>query len=239
MESNLTDKCVWVTGGSEGVGALLVQELVERHARVVALARQDDKLQALKSRFDGKMLIAAVDVSDEKAVEGVFREMDHLQYQPDILINNAGVGSFAHIEETEVAEWRRMLDVNLTGAFLMSRQAIPRMKAKGGGTILNMNSVAGLHPFRNGAAYCASKYGLTGLTAVMREELRKQKIRIIGVHSGAIASSWWEKIPNSENLPYDHMLQPEDVVSSILHALELPDHAVQEEIVLRYVGGNF
>ncbi len=239
MNSRLEGKTAVITGASEGIGKRLVEQMAIRDVHVYALARRKDALEAVAQSAGGRVEAFSVDVSDPGQVEGFFKGLDNCGVIPDILVNNAGVGSFDHVEDTPIEEWDRMIAVNLSGAFYMVKHAVRLMKQRRSGTILNVNSVAGKQPFKNATAYCASKYGLTGLTAVMREELRKLNIRVIGIHPGAIASTWWEKFPDPDSKPFDRMLQVDDVVDSILNALELPDHAVQEEIVIRFVGGNF
>lgn len=238
MNSILENKTAIVTGASEGIGRRLCEALSERACKTIAIARRKQVLEEIAAEYEN-VIPKAVDVSDAGAVEALYLELEREGHVPDILVNNAGVGSFDYIEETPVSEWDRMIAVNLSGPFYMSRGAVKLMKPMRNGTIINVNSVAGKQPFKNASAYCASKFGLTGLTSVMREELRKLNIRVIGVHPGAVASSWWEKLPDPDSKPFERMLQVQDVVDSILGALELPAHAVQEEIVMRFVGGNF
>jgi len=214
-------------------------ELVHRGARVLGVARSADKLHNLADELGESFHPFPLDLTQKQDLDALIEDLNRSAVLPDILINNAGVGSFEHLEDLAVAEWDRMMNLNLRVPFLLMKAVIPHMKKQKRGTILNLNSVAGRQPFRNAAAYCASKYGLRGLTDVAREELRKFNIRVVGIHPGAIGSSWWEKIEDSEHLPYDRMLQVEDVVVSILHVLELSEKATTEEIVLRYVGGNF
>jgi|FLOH01.1.fsa_nt_gi short-subunit dehydrogenase len=237
--NTLQKKRIIITGASEGIGKMLCQELGRLGGEIWAVARNKEKLNILKKELPWDINIYPLDVRKKKDVQHFFSKEFTVDRQPEILINAAGVAHFAYTEDTTFEDWNRMIDTNLTGPFLMSQEIIPFLKKKKSGTIININSVAGLQPFKNASAYCASKFGLHGLTQVMREELRKYSIRVIGIHPGAVASSWWEKIEGSKNLPFSKMLKPEDVVHAIVSALTSENHAVQEEILLRNVGGNF
>ncbi len=239
MSGTSNNKHVIISGASRGVGALVARKLAEQGAVVYAGARSLGDLKRLAEDFPDNIVPLPLDVRDPVQVESFMTQVRERTQSIDVLINNAGVGIFKHLEELTPAEWDLMIATNLTGPFLLARAVIPMMKEQREGLILQMNSVAGLEPFRNAAGYCASKYGLHGLTQVMREELRKFNIKVVELHPGAIASTWWDQVPGSENLPRDKMLSPETVVDIILQVISTPVEAVVEEMVIRYVGGNF
>lgn len=228
-----------VTGASRGIGSLLCEGLLKTGAVVYGLSRSGAGLDTLGQKGGGEYIPYPIDITQPSEIEQFYTQLDERQQTPAMLINNAGVGFFKHTEDLTLAEWRTMVETNLTGTFLMTQAAIRRMKPHLAGTIVNMISVAGRQPFRNGSGYAVTKFGLDGFTKVIREELRKFKIRVIGVYPGATNSTWWDQIPGSENLPRQKMLPPEMVANAILSAVAQPEDVVTEEIVIRSIHGNY
>lgn len=169
----------------------------------------------------------ACDVRDPEAVEKLFRELRRRFAAIDVLVNNAGIThALAPVEKLRFDTWKEVIDINLTGTFLVTHAALPLIRT--GGTIVNNLSVAAERVFQGIAAYCASKAGALGFTNVLREELRPRGIRVLALLPGAtdteIFDQFWPDAPRSK------MITPETVASAVLHAVLLPAKAAIEEI---------
>lgn len=160
-----------------------------------------------------------VDLRDEASVITLFERAERLQGPLHVLINCAGIGRFAPIEETSVSDWRETLEVNLTGAFLCAREAFKRMKAGGGGRIIQIGSVSDHLTLPMNGAYAASKHGVRALTGVLNEEGKACAVRATLVSLGAVYTSLWKSRP--EFNPAD-MLCVEDVAQSLWEIAQKP-----------------
>ncbi|MBT5077424.1 MAG: SDR family oxidoreductase [Candidatus Marinimicrobia bacterium] len=233
------EKIALITGASSGIGAALSRNLCEKGYRCILAARSSDKLEKLAQslRNDGfNCSVVIVDVSSESSVDALFEASAKIGHV-SLVINNAGLGIFSKIEESSVDDWDAQINVNLRGAFLVSRKFIPSMQSQKSGILVFMNSVAGNFGYPYSAAYVASKFGLRGLSDSLRNELRKDSIKVISVHPGAINTSFWDDI--NVDFPREEMLAPEAIASSVVHAIDAPDATVIENLTIRRVGGDF
>ena len=146
-----------------------------------------------------------------------------------MLINNAGKFFGAPFLEMKTADFDAQLAANLRSVFLVSRAFVPGMVERGRGDVFNMSSIAGRQAYPNGAAYCAAKYGVAGLSAVMRAELKDKGVRVCCVHPGATWSPSW----SGAGIPPERMIPAEDVARAFLDIYRLSRSTVVEEIVLR------
>src|SRR5262249_38055527 len=145
----------------------------------------------------------------------------------DALVNCAGIGSFAPVESTDPEEWRRILDINLTGTFLACRAALPWMLDREGPPVVNVISIAGKMAFPNSGAYCASKWGALGFTRVLAAEVRNRGVRVTALCPGSVATPFWDRVEHS--LDVSRMLKPERVAGAIWTILsQPPDVAIDE-----------
>jgi len=234
-----TKKIALITGASSGIGAALSLSLCEKGYHCILAARSEDKLEKLAQSlrndgFDCSVLI--VDVGNESSVDALFEASEKIGHV-SLVINNAGLGVFSKIEESTVEDWDAQINVNLRGSFLVSRKYIPAMQKQKMGTLVFMNSVAGNFGYPHSAAYVASKFGLRGLSDSLRNELRKDNIKVISVHPGAIDTAFWDDI--SVDFPREEMLSPEMIADSVVHAIEAPGETVIENLTIRRVGGDF
>jgi 3alpha(or 20beta)-hydroxysteroid dehydrogenase len=172
-----------VTGGAQGIGEAHVRALVAEGARVV-LGDVDDRGRHVARELGSAVMFVRMDVTSESdwasAVERAEQEFGHVS----LLVNNAGVVEMASLEETPLAQWRRILDVNLTGSFLGIKSVVPSMRKAKGGNIINISSRAGLIGIEREGSYTASKWGVRGLTKVAALELGRYGIRVNSVHPG-------------------------------------------------------
>jgi NAD(P)-dependent dehydrogenase (short-subunit alcohol dehydrogenase family) len=179
-----------VTGGASGLGLGLVERLAAVGARVVALDVDATALSALAARFPaGEVRTAQVDVTDDAAVDAAVAAAVTELGGLDLLVNSAGVFAFRSIEATDPALWDRILDVNLRGTYLVLRAAIPALKASGHAAVVNIASDAGKRGYPLLAAYCASKFGVVGLTQAVAAEVAGDGVRVNAVCPATVAET--------------------------------------------------
>jgi 3-dehydrosphinganine reductase len=176
----------YVTGGSSGIGFAVATELVRMGANVAVIARDRSRLDAAAAHLqslrlsEGQRVVAAVcDVADAAAVSRVFDGLVRDLGAPDLLVNNAGFAYFDYFESLTEAHLRDLTATNLFGCFHTVHAVLPHMKAKGGGTIVNVASVGGLVGYFGATAYCATKFGVIGFSEALRNELAPWKIRVV------------------------------------------------------------
>mgnify|MGYP001041613614 CR=1 FL=1 len=213
-----------VTGASSGIGEACALAYARAGAKVVLAARRAERLEALAQRIageGGEALGVVTDVTSESDIADLFRQAVDRFGTVDILINNAGFADSTPIEECSLELWMRMLNTNLTSAFLCSREAFLIMKPQGRGRIVNVGSISARVPRNNSPAYTASKYGLDGLTHALALDGRDFNIAVSMFNPGIVAT---EIAPGAVKLPADFAAMPEDIADAILHMTALPDH---------------
>jgi NADP-dependent 3-hydroxy acid dehydrogenase YdfG len=213
-----------VTGASRGIGAAVARALAARGARVAGVARSLEPLEALAAQTGGRALSG--DVTDPREVASILaRFREWAGGEPDLLVASAGVFTLAPLEATEPAALALNLDVNLTGSFLLLREVLPGMKARGSGTVVQVGSVAGRKAFPGNAAYSASKYGLRGLHEVLLEELRGTGVRATLLEPAATDTPIWDPMDpdGRDDLPSRTlMLRPEEVAEAVVFVATRP-----------------
>jgi 3-oxoacyl-[acyl-carrier protein] reductase len=234
MEPELRGRAAVVTGSSKGIGRAVAESLAAAGAHVVVTARNEDEVsraaEEIQSGAEGRILGVACDVRDPAEVRRLF---DHAVAEldvVDVLVNNAGVGGFAPVPEMSIEQWRQILETNLSGVFYCCREAIPHLRRRGGGWIINISSLAGRNTFAGGAAYNASKFGLEGFTEALMQDVRHDGIRVCSIMPGSVNTHFFEGGPDPER---DWMLQPEDVARTVLDLLAYPQRALPSRIELR------
>jgi NAD(P)-dependent dehydrogenase (short-subunit alcohol dehydrogenase family) len=194
MDIGLNGKRVVVTAGAQGIGLAITEAFVAAGAKVHICDINDDFLAAAKSRFPG-VSQSRTDVSNEAQVDAMFAELGARWGGLDVLVNNAGIaGPTAPVEDTDLAQWSQTIAVNLTGPFLCTRRAVPLLKAAGGGSIVNLSSVAGRLGFPLRTPYSASKFGVIGLTETWAMELGPSHIRVNAILPGIVAGDRQERV---------------------------------------------
>ncbi len=219
-----------ITGGGRGIGVALSRVFAREGYALVITGRDQARLKAAAEELRaGKAEVTALacDVSDPVSVEKLFSGIREHYSSIDVLINNAGVAhALTPVEQLSVETWKQVIDTNLTGTFLVTRAALPLMRA--GGTIVNNLSVAAVRIFAGMSAYNASKSGALSFTNVLREELRKRGIRVLALLPGATDTEIWQQFwPDA---PREKMISPETVAQAVLHAVLAPANASIEEI---------
>ncbi len=222
--SILRGRVVLVTGASSGIGAACALAFAEKGARLVLAARRAERLASLVERIeaaDGEALAVATDVTDEAAVDALFAQALARFGTVEVLVNNAGIADSTPADQASLALWHKVIDTNLTSAFLCARAAIPLMRARGYGRIINVGSISAKVPRKESPAYTASKWGLDGLTRALAIDCRADNIAVSVFHPGIVATELGGGI---SSLPDDLVAQPEDAAGVIVHMADLPDH---------------
>jgi 3-oxoacyl-[acyl-carrier protein] reductase len=223
-----------VTGGSRGIGKAVAEALAAEGARLVVNALTPGPLAEFASSLRARGAeVEAVpgDVGDEEVavrlVEAAVRRFGRL----DVLVNNAGIGPRGPLATTEPAVFDRVLRTNVRGPYLLMRAAIPVMARQGGGTIVNLASLAGVNPVPDRAAYAATKWALIGLSRSVLQEVRRQGIRVVVVEPGSTLTEFGHDPRKMEQA--DKLVRPEDVAAIVVAALRLPARATVSEIEIR------
>ena len=228
----LDNKRVVITAGASGIGFAIARQLSAQGARVAICDVDQDSLQQA-SRQLGDCIVELADVSDDDAVDAFFEKVRSELGGVDVLVNNAGTaGPTGNLEDLSPAEWHRCLDICLTGQFLCARQAIPLIKAAGGGSIVNMASAAAKHGYAYRTPYSAAKFGVIGLTQSLAKELGPDNIRVNAVLPGIVEGPRMEKVIRDraeatgvsydamqdeylKNISMRRMVSPDDVAATV------------------------
>ena len=220
--SILAGRVALVTGGSKGIGAAIVRALAGAGASVVSTSRSGgvdaDRVRQVK---------ADVRNADDaaRAVEEAVTSFGGL----DILVNNAGVGAFANVADMSIDEWRQVIDTNLSGVFYCCHAAIPHLRRRGGGWIINISSLASRNPFAGGAAYCASKAALNQFSEALMQEVRHDDIRVSYVMPGSVATDFGR----GSTAKSGWALTAEDVAQVVMDLLAMPARSLPSRVELR------
>jgi len=233
MES-LSGKVALVTGGSRGIGLAVARALVDDGVKVVVTGRQSTHLSAalklVEKSAPGALETIEADVRQYDDVRRAVAAARSRFGGLDILVNNAGVGIFVDVAEMSPAQWSEIIDTNLTGVFFACRAAIPEMRQRGGGFIINISSLAGKNAFPGAAAYCASKSGLNAFSEALMQELRYDNIRVSYVMPGSVATGF---SGGDESKGADWKVSPAEVAEVVVNLLRHPARSLPSRVELR------
>ena len=227
-------KTAIVTGGTKGIGRAIAESLVIAGVNVSISARHESEINRAVAELNrhgaGRAAGFFCDVRDEAQVKVFFAQTVETFGGVDILVNNAGIGIFGPVESTSPDDFRAVIETNVCGVFYCCREAIPLMKQRGGGYIINISSLAGTNAHPQMAAYNASKFGLNGFSEALMQEVRHDNIRVSYIMPGSVNTEFGGDQPGDEK---SWQLQPEDVAKTVMHLLSYPDRALASRIELR------
>ena len=234
--SGLHSRVALVTGASRGIGKAIALRLAALGAPVSICGRDEEKLRiaAAELRSAGANVFALrADVTNEKDILALVRSTEQQLGPISILINNAGTGGggFGPVQDKSEAEWDHVMHTNLKSVFLVSRAVIPGMIQRHSGDILNISSLAGKNTFAGGGIYCASKWGLQGLSGCMAEDLRAHGIRVSVVCPGSVATDFAGRGPKDAA----KVLTANDVAHAVAMVLTQGPQSFISEVHLRPV----
>jgi len=227
--TDLTNQVAIVSGASRGIGQAIALLLALQGAKVVAVARSEQELADLTQKTGGLGIVA--DISDEIDARHVIDETLRQFGRLDILVCNAGVGSFAELEQFSAAEWDRIFDTNVKGTFLLCKAAVPHFKAQKKGHIVGITSDVARRTFAHGTAYGASKFAQDAVLASLRKEVRPHGVKVSTIYPGLVDTYFNDTTPGSPEAEKTH-LRPADVAQAVRYVLEAPVHVVVDELML-------
>jgi 3-oxoacyl-[acyl-carrier protein] reductase len=228
----LEGKVAIITGASRGIGFAVAHRLGTLGAKVSLCARDAGKLKSAVDELRpvaADVFSAAVDVTHGDQIVAFVQNTEKALGPVEILVNNAGIGYFGPTHEATEANWDSVLDTNLKSVFLASKAVVPGMIAQRGGHIINIASLAGKNAFAGGGIYCASKWGLLGLTECMAEDLRGYGIRVSAICPGSVATDF---SPHGKK-DISKMLQAEDIAHVVEMVVTQAPQSFISEILMR------
>ncbi|MGZ5429060.1 MAG: SDR family NAD(P)-dependent oxidoreductase [Thermoanaerobaculia bacterium] len=227
----LEGRVVLITGAGRGIGRALAHAFAAAGAKVALLGKTKKNLLEVQKELKDSgapTVVLAADVSDEGVVSRAVAAAEQELGPVDVLVNNAGVFALAPVEKMDALVFDRMLAVNLRGPFLMSRAVLPGMKSRKRGHIVNISSTAGRRGFAGGGAYCASKFGLAGLTEAMRYEARASNVRVTCVYPSTVNTDLVKRA--GMDLAPERAIQPEDVAHAVVSLVAMDDRAMTTDL---------
>ena len=231
VEKPLGSAVALVTGSSRGIGRAIALRLATMGAAVAICGRDAAALAATTGEIEEigvRTFSQVADVTKPAAVSGLVEKCQVALGPITILVNNAGIGLFGPSHEKSEADWDKVMATNLKSVFLFSKAVIPAMIERGGGDIINISSLAGKNTFAGGGIYCASKWGLQGLTGCMAEDLRELGIRVSVVCPGSVATEF-----SSRAKDLAKVLAPDDVAHTVAMLVTQGPQSFVSEVVLR------
>lgn len=232
--SKLNSKTALITGGSKGIGLGIARALLEQNMRVAITSRTQSSADAaaaqLKQIGRGEVMALAADVRNVDSQQRAVDEVVKVWGQLDVLVANAGLGHFANIAEMTIAQWQETIDTNLTGVFYSVKASLQALK-KSKGYIITIGSLAGTNFFENGAAYNASKFGLTGFSQAIMLDLRKEGIKVSTIMPGSVATEFnGHAVAESKDA---WKIQPEDIGAMVVSLLTMHPRTLPSKIEVR------
>lgn len=232
-----------VTGGSRGIGFAIAERLLAAGAAVTITGRDRDHLDRARADLigrdaarDSRLHIVQGDVSNPEQADAAIRGTVDRFGGLDVLVNNAGIGHFANVADLTPDDWRRIIGTNLDGVFYCCHAAIPFMRQRGGGWIINISSLAGRNAFAGGAAYCASKAGLNAFSEALMQEVRYDDIRVSYIMPGSVATGFGGPSARAAGINRpgeDWKIAADDVAQVVMDLLATPARTLPSRVEMR------
>lgn len=231
-----------ITGASSGIGKATALAFAKAGINLALVGRNSQKLDTVAQQardFGVDARVFTVDLAEisqvRENISAIVAELPRL----DIVVNNAGMGYTNGLLETPLADWQRVMDLNLTSVFQVIQAVLPKLRSQKQGTIINLSSIAAHQAFPNWGLYCVTKFGLLALTKTLAAEERSSGIRAISMSPGSVNTGIWDTETVQADFDRTAMLTPEVVADSILYAAQMPQGAVLEELILLPTAGTF
>jgi NAD(P)-dependent dehydrogenase (short-subunit alcohol dehydrogenase family) len=232
--NRIENKVAIVTGGTKGIGKAIASSLLEQQVKVVICSRKkadvDRCVGELAAKAAGRIAGTVCDVGNLEQVRSLVAFAGERFGGIDILVNNAAIGLFASVSDITPEQWKQVIDTNLTGVFYCCHAAIPYLKQRGGGYIINISSLAGKNPFKGGSAYNASKFGLNGFSEAIMQDLRYDNIRVSYVMPGSVNTRFGQHEVSSDT---SWKLAPEDVAQVVVGLLQHDPRCLPSAVEMR------
>jgi NAD(P)-dependent dehydrogenase (short-subunit alcohol dehydrogenase family) len=233
-DMELSGKVAIVTGGTKGIGRSIAEALVSEGVSVCISARSrneiDQTVSELMALNKAKVIGTVCDVRNHAQIKSLFELTASELGGVDILVNNAGIGVFGLVEEMAPEDFRAVLETNLFGVFYCCHEAIPLMKRRGGGYIINISSLAGDNPHPQMAAYNASKFGLNGFSEALMQEVRHDGIKVSYIMPGSVNTEFGGDSPSDKN---SWQLQPADIAQVVIDLLHHDERSLPSRVEIR------
>jgi NAD(P)-dependent dehydrogenase (short-subunit alcohol dehydrogenase family) len=235
--SQLAGRVAIVTGGSRGIGYSIAQALLGRGMNVTISGRDQDSLANAVRKLNAgdRVLPVTADVAELDQVQQMVSRTVDRWGGLDVLVNNAGIGGFAPIAEMTPQMWHAIIGTNLTGVYYCSHEAVPHLRKRGGGWIINISSLAGKNAFAGGGAYCASKSALNAFSEVLMQEVRYDGIRVSYIMPGSVDTEFGSPRREGEFAPSasSWKIAAHDVAQVVVELLESPSRTLASRIEMR------
>ena len=243
MSKPLSGRVALVTGASSGIGDATARALAAAGADVVVTARRADRLDALVRDLEkggAKAHAIEADLLKDSDNKRIVTETEDKFGRLDILVNNAGVMLLSPVADANPDDWRRMLELNVLAMMISSQAALPGMRKRGSGDIINISSTAGRVASPSGAGYSATKFAVVAFSESLRKEVQKDKVRVCVIEPGLVATELREHIPDpatktalNQWAASLRQLQPEDIANAVVYVASQPPHVNVNEILMR------
>lgn len=239
MAQSLNGKVAIVTGAARGIGKAVALELAKEKVNLGIIAKTEEALVEMKANLielGVQAEYAVADVSKLEEVEAAIQKLNNTLGSADILINNAGIGGFTKLVDSDPLEWKRIIDVNLMGTYNVTRTVLPQLIEKNKGDIINISSTNGLNGAPGSSAYSASKFGVIGLTESVAQEVRRNNIRVSALTPSTIVTDLAAGSDLLDENKIEQYIQPIDIAEYIISQLKLENRVYIKNATL--IGTN-
>ncbi len=224
MAQSLKNKVAIVTGAARGIGKATAIALAKEGVNVGLLARTEATLKEVAAEVEGlgvKVAYATADISSKEQVDAAIETLKNELGPADILINNAGIATFATVMEMDPEEWKSIIDTNVMGTYYVTRAVLPQLIGKNGGDIINISSTNGLNGAATASAYSASKFAVIGFTESLAQEVRRNNIRVSALTPSTVATDLALDLNLIKDNNDSKFIQPEDLAEFIIDQLKI------------------